>query len=54
MTVIDSQVNRLLADYQQNQAVMDSLVDELRQKAGEVALGGGEKSRQKHLDRVID
>ncbi|MDO5651242.1 MAG: carboxyl transferase domain-containing protein [Moraxella sp.] len=51
MNPITSQLNPRSDSYKQNHAAMQSLVDELRQTAHKVSLGGSEKSRQKHLER---
>src|SRR5580698_3911041 len=39
------------AEFAANAASMRALVDELRSRAAEVELGGGEASRQRHLSR---
>ncbi|MEL0035968.1 MAG: carboxyl transferase domain-containing protein [Gammaproteobacteria bacterium] len=51
MTVISSSINTHSEDYRANQATMRSLVDDLRSKTSELAQGGSEKARQKHLSR---
>ena len=51
MTVISSSINTHSDDYRANQATMQSLVDDLRSKTSELAQGGSEKARQKHLSR---
>ncbi len=51
MNEIQSKINVRSEDFKINQAAMLSLVDDLTQKAQTIALGGGEKARQKHLDR---
>lgn len=51
MAVIQSKINSRSADYLRNQASMQALVDELRNKAQQLALGGSEKARDKHLQR---
>ena len=51
MTVISSSINTHSEDYRANQTTMQSLVDDLRSKTSELAQGGSEKARQKHLSR---
>ena len=51
MNEIQSKINVRSEDFKINQAAMLNLVDDLTQKAQTIALGGGEKARQKHLDR---
>ncbi len=49
--ILTSQTNSRSADFQANRAHMQTQVDDLYAKAAQIALGGGEKARQKHLDR---
>ena len=51
MTVINSTINTHSEDYRANEAAMQSLVDDLRSKTAELARGGSEKARDKHLSR---
>ena len=45
MSVIKSGINTRSADFQANASAMRGLVDDLRAKAAEVSLGGGEAAR---------
>ncbi len=51
MSVIKSGINPRSADFQSNAAAMRGLVEDLRAKAAEVSLGGGEAARAKHTAR---
>ena len=51
MSVIKSGINTRSADFQANASAMRGLVDDLRAKAAEVSLGGGEAARAKHTAR---
>ncbi len=51
MSRIDSRVNPRSAEFEQNRAAMLTLVEDLRLQVGKIADGGGERARQKHLDR---
>ena len=51
MSVIKSGINTRSADFQSNAAAMRGLVADLRAKAAEVSLGGGESARAKHTAR---
>ncbi len=51
MSVIKSGTNTRSADFQSNAAAMRGLVGDLRAKAAEVSLGGGEAARAKHTAR---
>ncbi|ALO34363.1 methylcrotonoyl-CoA carboxylase [Colwellia sp. MT41] len=51
MAKIVSKINTRSQDFVDNAAHMQSQIDDLREKLSEVKLGGGEKSRQRHLDR---
>lgn len=51
MPVLKSQLNPRSADFQNNVAAMQTVVDDLRQTAAKIALGGPEAARQKHLAR---
>ncbi|WP_057830956.1 carboxyl transferase domain-containing protein [Colwellia sp. TT2012] len=51
MAKIVSKINTRSQDFVDNAAHMQSQIDDLREKLSEVKLGGGERSRQRHLDR---
>ncbi|MEN9887329.1 MAG: hypothetical protein RL758_1907 [Pseudomonadota bacterium] len=51
MTVIESKLNPRSADFAANAQAMRSLVDDLRAKLDQIALGGGEAARAKHTAR---
>lgn len=51
MNEIQSKLNTRSEEFKINQAAMLELVEDLKEKAQKIALGGGEKARQKHLDR---
>jgi 3-methylcrotonyl-CoA carboxylase beta subunit len=51
MSVIRSQIDPRSGDFQANARAMRALVDDLRARAGEVCLGGGESARAKHTAR---
>src|SRR5687767_6068535 len=51
MPVIESRVDVRAPDFAANAAHLRGLVDELKQRLARVALGGGEKARQKHVER---
>ncbi|WP_445344488.1 carboxyl transferase domain-containing protein [Acinetobacter bohemicus] len=51
MNILQSKINIRSDDFKINQAAMQLLVDDLKQKAQQIALGGGEKAREKHLAR---
>jgi len=51
MDVIETQINIADAQYQQNYTHNKALVAELNQRLAQVAQGGGEKARQRHLSR---
>ncbi|ATE61343.1 carboxyl transferase domain-containing protein [Thauera sinica] len=51
MSTIKSSINTRSADFQANAASLRSLVEDLRARAAEVALGGGEAARAKHSAR---
>jgi len=51
MTVLRSNLDTRGDEFQANRAHMQSLVDDLREKAAQIALGGGERAREKHLAR---
>ena len=51
MTVIKSAINPRAAEFQANAAAMSKTVADLRDKAAQVSLGGGESARAKHSAR---
>ncbi len=51
MNILNSKINIRSDDFKSNQAAMQLLVDDLKQKAQQIALGGGLKAREKHLAR---
>ena len=51
MTAISSNIDTHSEQFSTNQANMTELVRQLRENASQVALGGGEKAREKHLGR---
>ncbi|WP_173910561.1 carboxyl transferase domain-containing protein [Acinetobacter sp. Marseille-Q1618] len=51
MNQIQSKINIRSEDFKANQAAMQKLVDDLKQKVATIALGGGEKAREKHIAR---
>ncbi len=51
MPAIESQVDTRAADYAANAELMRSLVEDLHSQLHQVALGGGEKARNKHTER---
>jgi 3-methylcrotonyl-CoA carboxylase beta subunit len=51
MAILSSQLQVRSADFQANAQAMRALVDDLRAKCAQVALGGGEAARAKHTGR---
>ena len=51
MSILKSKVNSRNADFLTNQQAMQEVVADLREKVSEIALGGGERAREKHLSR---
>jgi 3-methylcrotonyl-CoA carboxylase beta subunit len=51
MPVIESKLNARSADFQANAATMRTVVDDLRAKVAQTALGGGDAARAKHTAR---
>lgn len=49
MGILVSQINTNSQDFKQNQELMQKLVDDLRLKINQIALGGDEKARARHL-----
>ncbi|KAF3996879.1 carboxyl transferase domain-containing protein [Glaciimonas immobilis] len=51
MPQLESKLNTRSEDFQQNASALSLLVDDLRQKVAQIAQGGGDAARQKHLAR---
>jgi 3-methylcrotonyl-CoA carboxylase beta subunit len=51
MAIINSKINVRSEDFADNEAHMQVQVDDLRSKLEQIKLGGGEKYRQRHLDK---
>ena len=51
MTTIKSKVNTRSSDFAENSKYMQTQVDDLYKKLAAIKLGGGEKSRERHLSR---
>ena len=51
MAVIKSSINRKSDQYRENREAMQVLVADLREKVDRIAQGGGERAREKHLQR---
>lgn len=51
MAKLTSKINTRSADFLENAAHMQEQVDDLKEKLAEIKLGGGEKSRERHLSR---
>jgi 3-methylcrotonyl-CoA carboxylase beta subunit len=51
MSIIQSKINVRSAEFRANAQAMETIVADLRDKAAQVALGGGESARAKHLAR---
>ncbi len=51
MSVIKSSINRKSEQFREYQSSMQVLVADLRKRVESIALGGGERARDKHLSR---
>lgn len=51
MSILETQLNPRSADFLANAAAMQALVDDLRARCDEMALGGSESARAKHVAR---
>ncbi|MGH1372152.1 MAG: carboxyl transferase domain-containing protein [Cellvibrionaceae bacterium] len=51
MTTIKSKINTRTSDFAENQTHMQAQVDDLHSKLDTIKLGGGEKSRERHVGR---
>ncbi len=49
MNQLHSKINIRSEDFKTNQTAMQSLVDDLKQKEEQIALGGGEAARRKNI-----
>ena len=51
MPKITSKINPDSPDFRANAEAMETLVADLREKVGKIALGGSERSRERHIGR---
>jgi len=51
MTVLDSKLNSRSDDFNINAAAMQAVIDDLKAKVEQIALGGGDDARKKHTAR---
>ena len=51
MPKIISKINPDSAEFRANRETMDVLIADLREKVGKIALGGSERSRERHIGR---
>jgi len=51
MSVLKSAIDTRSDDFQANRQAMEALVEDLKEKVAAIKQGGGERARQKHLDR---
>ncbi|MBQ0131776.1 MAG: methylcrotonoyl-CoA carboxylase, partial [Comamonas sp.] len=51
MPVLSTQLNPRSAEFQANASAMQAIVDDLRARCAQIAQGGGEAARAKHLAR---
>ncbi|TNF86770.1 MAG: methylcrotonoyl-CoA carboxylase, partial [Gammaproteobacteria bacterium] len=51
MSIIESRISNRSAEFQQNQAAMRALVEDLRLQVEGISRGGGERAREKHIGR---
>jgi len=51
MNILESRISNRGAEFEQNRAAMQALVEDLRVKTAAIAAGGGERAREKHLGR---
>jgi 3-methylcrotonyl-CoA carboxylase beta subunit len=51
MAVLKTAVNIRSADFQENAAHLQALVDDVREKVAHIKLGGGEKAQERHVSR---
>lgn len=49
MAILTSQINTNSQEFKENQTAMQALVDELQRRVNQIALGGDEKARSRHL-----
>lgn len=50
MTTLTSQINTNSQEFKDNKMAMDALVEQLQQRINQIALGGDEKARNRHLE----
>ncbi|RQW78321.1 MAG: methylcrotonoyl-CoA carboxylase, partial [Geobacter sp.] len=51
MTLLKSSINTEAEDFRRNAESMAGLVTDLREKVAQIALGGDERARKKHIER---
>src|SRR5215469_5308644 len=51
MTILATSLDPRSEAFRANEAAMRAVVDDLKAKTGEIALGGGEAARQRHMSR---
>ncbi|HCY64739.1 MAG TPA: methylcrotonoyl-CoA carboxylase [Oxalobacteraceae bacterium] len=51
MAIIESKINPRSEDFKKNAAVLQAVVDDLKQKIAQIGQGGGEAARAKHIAR---
>jgi len=51
MSILESRISNRGAEFEQNRAAMQALVEDLRAQTAAIAAGGGERAREKHLGR---
>ncbi len=51
MGIIRTKIDTSSAEFRANQACMEKLVEDLREKVAKISLGGSERARKKHIDR---
>src|SRR5260370_39130863 len=51
MAILESKLNTSSQEFRASVVAMQALVDDLRAKVAELARGGGEEARRKHLSR---
>ena len=51
MTILKTSINPRTEEFQANSAAMRGLVEDLREKVAGIALGGGERARERHISR---
>jgi 3-methylcrotonyl-CoA carboxylase beta subunit len=51
MTILDTKLNSRSPDFKRNADAMQALIDDLKAKVAEIALGGNDEARKKHVAR---